>query len=68
MMAIFPKSQQIYLRCFDSSIVDNWQEGWTGELHDNIGGIESACWAPDSRKILTFSQNNLRVNIWSLIT
>ena len=26
------------------------------------------CWAPDSRQILTYSTNNLRISIWSLIS
>lgn len=35
---------------------------------DKVGGIEGACWAPDSRQIMTYASNNLRVSIWSLIT
>lgn len=39
-----------------------------GTINDKIGGIEAAHWAPDSRQILTYGSNLLRVSIWSLIT
>ena len=34
---------------------------------DKIGGIEGVHWAPDSRQILTYASNLLRVSIWSLV-
>lgn len=48
-MVLLGKTQEIHLRCFDSSIVENQSEGWMGTINDKVGGIEAACWAPDSR-------------------
>ena len=68
-MIILGKTQEIHLRCFDSSIIENQQnEAWIGTINDKIGGIEAAHWAPDSRQVLTYATNLLRVSIWSLIT
>ena len=54
------------MRCFDSTIVADNAEGWQGTIVDSVGGIESAIWAPDSRQVLTYASNLLRVTIWSL--
>ena len=67
-MVVTGKTQEIHLRCFDSAIVENQQEGWMGSFNDKIGGIEAAHWAPDSRQILTYGSNMLRVSIWSLVS
>jgi WD40 repeat protein len=66
--ALLGKIHEVHLRCFNSKIVENHQEGWCATIYDRLGGIEAATWSPDSRQIITFSSNNLRVSIWSLIT
>ena len=48
-MAFTSKTQEVHLRCLNKLIVENQQDDWVGKIHDNLGGIESVCWAPDSR-------------------
>ena len=67
-MAVTGKSNTIELRCFNSDIVENQSEGWSATIQDQLGGIEEAMWSADSRQILTWSESNLRVSVWSLIS
>jgi len=41
-------------------------EGWTGTIEEGVCGLAAATWASNSRAILTFSELNLRVTVWSL--
>ena len=52
----------------NSEIVEQNAEGWCGLIQDQLGGIDAALWSGDSRQILTWANNNLRVSIWSLVT
>jgi len=40
---------------------------WTCKIDEALAGLTHACWAPDSRHILTRSEYNLRLSIWSLV-
>ena len=62
------KKQEVHVRCFSSEVVENQDEGWTATLSDHVGGIEAVIWAPDSRQLMTYATNNIRVSIWSLVT
>jgi len=42
-------------------------DGWTGTIEEGVCGLAAAAWASNSRAILTFSELNLRVTVWSLI-
>ena len=42
-------------------------DNWNAKIDENIAGLVGAVWGPDSRHILTFSDFNLRVTIWSLM-
>ena len=62
------KLHEVHLRCFSSQIVEGGAEGWQAQLRDSVAGIAAACWAPDSRQILTYSDSFLRLSVWSLVT
>lgn len=68
LMAVIGKLNEVHLRCFNSDVVDQQQEGWCGTIVDQLGEIEAAIWSADSRQILTWSQSNIRVSVWSLLT
>ncbi len=40
---------------------------WTCKIDEALAGLTHACWAPDSRHVLTRSEFNLRLSIWSLV-
>lgn len=40
---------------------------WHCKIDEGLGGMSYARWAPDSRRILTVSNFNVRMTIWSLI-
>lgn len=67
-MAIIGKIHEIHVRCFNSEVVENSAEGWQAVVADELAGIDAAIWSADSRQILTWANNNLRVSIWSLIS
>jgi len=41
--------------------------GWSCKIDEALAGLAHAEWAPDSRHILTRSEFNLRLSIWSLV-
>lgn len=67
-LAFCSKSREVHLRCVNSAVVEDHQEDWAGKVVDELGGIESVCWAPDSRQVITYATNNLRICIWSLLS
>ena len=44
-----------------------YDEDWSTRIEDPFIGLLYARWSPDSRNILTFSDYQLRVSIYSLI-
>lgn len=40
---------------------------WQCCIEEGLGGISYARWSPDSRKVITISEYNIRMSIWSLI-
>ena len=49
-------------------MIEGNQEGWTGKIDESLAGLAAATWAPDSRQIIAFSEFNLRVTVWSLVS
>ncbi len=40
---------------------------WTCKIQEGATGLVACCWAPDSRHILTSSDFQLRITLWSLV-
>ena len=40
--------------------------GWTGKITLSPSGLTGAMWSPDSKKVLTFTEFQLRCTIWDL--
>ena len=73
-LIFMPKKNQVHLRHINENAIEKKEGdqndhslGWTGKIEESLAGIVHALWAPDSRQILTFSDNNLRLTIWSLV-
>ena len=45
-------------------MIEDGLEGWTGTIQDDM--MVGACWAADSRQIITFMDLQLRATVWSL--
>ena len=43
------------------------QPQWTCKIDEGSAGLVSCCWAPDSRHILTTTDFQLRMTLWSLV-
>jgi hypothetical protein len=43
-------------------------EEWTAQIEEGIVGCARAYFAPDARHVLSFSDFELRITVWSLIT
>lgn len=41
---------------------------WDCTINEGMAGVSSSKWTPDGRHILTISENNVKLNLWSLIT
>ncbi|KAJ2809963.1 hypothetical protein H4S07_002953, partial [Coemansia furcata] len=65
-----PDSQFIFTASYATNRVDVWSladETWRCSIVDEVACIESALWAAGSgRYILTFSELDLRLSIWSI--
>ena len=44
-----------------------YEEEWACKIEDPILGVLNAKWSPDSRHILTFSDYQMRLSIYSLV-
>ncbi|KAI8896244.1 hypothetical protein BC833DRAFT_541597 [Globomyces pollinis-pini] len=54
------------LKCFQVwSLKD---QNWTAKIDEGLVGCVNVVWAPDSRHILSFSEFQLRITVWSLVT
>jgi hypothetical protein len=46
------KTQEVHLRCFNSTIIEarsDQEAGWVGHIADQTAGIEGVYWSSDSR-------------------
>ena len=39
---------------------------WQGRIDEGMAGLSNSLWAPTSRHILTVSEFNIRLTVWSL--
>lgn len=68
MLAVLGKLDEIHVRCINSDVVEKGASDWQAKVTDQLGGVEKAMWSADSRQILIWAGNNLRISIWSLVT
>ncbi|KAJ3294247.1 WD repeat-containing protein wrap73 [Borealophlyctis nickersoniae] len=43
-------------------------EGWTAKIDEGVAGCTAVEWTPDARHLLSFSDFQLRITVWSLTT
>ncbi|XP_024393514.1 uncharacterized protein [Physcomitrium patens] len=66
-----PDSEYLLCGLFKRAIVQAWsvsQSEWTCKIDEGSIGIVHARWSPDSRHILTTSEFQLRLTVWSLVS
>ncbi|KAJ2491642.1 WD repeat-containing protein wrap73 [Coemansia sp. RSA 2050] len=59
----------IFTASYELNRVDVWclaDESWRCSIVDQVSFIENAMWAPHGRHVLTFSELDLRLSIWSI--
>lgn len=59
-LILFPKSGMCEVKSLDNP-------DWMCKIDEGVAGLAHARWSPDSRRILTICDFNLRLTIWSLI-
>ncbi|GJM91471.1 hypothetical protein PR202_ga07846 [Eleusine coracana subsp. coracana] len=65
-----PDSEYILCGLYKRPMVQAWslsQPDWTCKIDEGQAGIAYARWSPDSRHILTTSEFQLRLTVWSLV-
>uniref|UniRef100_A0A804QGT6 WD repeat-containing protein WRAP73 n=1 Tax=Zea mays TaxID=4577 RepID=A0A804QGT6_MAIZE len=65
-----PDSEYILCGLYKRPMVQAWslsQPDWTCKIDEGPAGIAYARWSPDSRHILTTSEFQLRLTVWSLV-
>ncbi|XP_044971920.1 WD repeat-containing protein WRAP73 [Hordeum vulgare subsp. vulgare] len=65
-----PDSEYILCGLYKRPMVQAWslsQPDWTCKIDEGSAGIAYARWSPDSRHILTTSEFQLRLTVWSLV-
>lgn len=63
-------SEYILCGLYKRPVVQVWslaQPDWTCKIDEGLAGIAYARWSPDSRHILTTSEFQLRLTVWSLV-
>jgi hypothetical protein len=63
-MVINTKTNSVFLRCVDNSVIESMLDGWTGTILEDM--LAGAAWSSDSRQVLTFSDLQIRATVWSL--
>ncbi|KAJ1679858.1 hypothetical protein EV182_001185 [Spiromyces aspiralis] len=66
-----PTSDLVLTLCLAENKVNVWSvedKEWRFELQDEIAGIKAVRWAPDGRHLLVWSDFELRLTIWSLVS
>ncbi|KAI9094894.1 hypothetical protein DFS34DRAFT_627591 [Phlyctochytrium arcticum] len=66
-----PSSELVLCASFKLGLIQIWNvqdEHWTAKIEEGVAGLVSVRWAPDSRHVLAFSDFQLRITVWSLIT
>ncbi|KAI9014635.1 hypothetical protein BC832DRAFT_589137 [Gaertneriomyces semiglobifer] len=66
-----PDSELILCASYKLGHIQVWSmkdEAWTAKISEGLGGLTNVQWAPDARHIMSFSDFQLRLTIWSLVT
>ncbi|KAJ3218127.1 WD repeat-containing protein wrap73 [Dinochytrium kinnereticum] len=66
-----PDSELILCCSFKKGVSQVWSlrdPEWTATIEEGAAGLTAVRWAPDGRHVLTFSDFQLRITIWSLCT
>ncbi|KAI8907719.1 hypothetical protein DFJ77DRAFT_475069 [Powellomyces hirtus] len=66
-----PDSELICCASFKLGQIQVWslkKEDWTAKIEEGVAGCVGVKWTPDSRHLLSFSDYELRITIWSLVT
>lgn len=53
---------------FFRKVVSVSRPNWQCRIREGMAGMVRALWAPDARHIVTFSDFNLHMSVWSLST
>jgi len=59
LLIAIPKKNLVYVKSLDDS-------DWNCKIDEGVVGLSHCRWVPDSRQIITVSDFNLRLTIWSL--
>lgn len=65
-----PDSEYVLCGLYKRAMVQAWsisQPEWTCKIDEGLAGISHARWSPDSRHIITTSDFQLRLTVWSLL-
>ncbi|KAJ3172057.1 WD repeat-containing protein wrap73 [Geranomyces variabilis] len=66
-----PDSELVCCASFKLGAIQVWSvrnEDWTAKIEEGVAGCVGVRWTPDSRHLLSFSDYELRITIWSLVT
>ncbi|KAI9202344.1 quinon protein alcohol dehydrogenase-like superfamily [Polychytrium aggregatum] len=66
-----PDSDLILCASYRLSVIQVWSlrdPEWTCKIDEGAAGLASVKWAKDARSIMSFSDFQLRVTIWSMVT
>ncbi|KAJ3005261.1 WD repeat-containing protein wrap73 [Thoreauomyces humboldtii] len=66
-----PDSSLLCCANFKLGVIQVWsvvKEDWTGKIEEGVSGCVGVKWGADSRSLLSFSDFQLRITIWSLVT
>ncbi|KND00317.1 uncharacterized protein SPPG_04641 [Spizellomyces punctatus DAOM BR117] len=64
-----PDSELVLCASFKLGILQVWSikdEEWTAKIEEGVSGLVDVKWAPDARHLLSFSDFQLRITVWSL--
>jgi WD40 repeat protein len=64
-----PDSDMILIGNYKLGVIQIWSisdENWSATISQGSDGLQTAIWAPDSRNILIFAENNIHITIFSL--
>ncbi|KAJ3057487.1 WD repeat-containing protein wrap73 [Rhizophlyctis rosea] len=66
-----PDSELVLCASFKLGNIQIWSlkdEKWTAKIDEGAAGCTTIKWAPDARHLLSFSDFQLRITVWSLVT
>ena len=69
-LSFSPDSCYLFAAQFKRGIVQIFavlDKQWNAKLNLGMGGLAGSWWAPDSRQIITVSELEVRLSIWSLV-